>query len=74
MVYAVLYTIYYFKRTQGYSNGYLRKRSLQLGGIHVNQLFDMPTKYNLTPHRQEELEILNLMKKPKKWISYVLFK
>ena len=73
MVYAVLYTIYYFKRTQGYSNGYLCKCSLQLGGIHVHNIFRIPNKENLTPHRWADLEVLNLLKKPQKMISYALF-
>ena len=42
------------------------KLSLPLGGIHSHQRFKLPTKDNLTPHGRAELEILNLMKNPKK--------
>ena len=47
------------------------KNALQLGGIHVHQLFKILTKDNLNTHIRAELAILNLMKKPQKY-SYVL--
>ena len=42
--------------------------ALQLGRIHVHQLFKLPTEDNLTPHRQAELSVLKLMKNLKKII------
>ena len=47
------------------------KRALQLGGIHIHQLFKLPTEDNLTPHRRAELEILNLMNNLKKINSLI---
>lgn len=40
-------------------------RALQLGGIHVHKLFNLPTE-RLTPHRRAELAIIKLMKCPKR--------
>ena len=44
----------------------MHKSALQLGVIHVHQLFKIPTKYNMTPHRRAELSVLKLMKNSKK--------
>ena len=39
--------------------------ALQLGGIHIHKLFNLPIE-RLTPHRREELAIIKLMKYPKR--------
>ena len=48
------------------------KFDLQIGGIHIHQLFNIPTKYNMTPHRRSYLVILKLINTPQEFIYYVL--
>ena len=71
MLYCILYTI--SKGLKVTPMTILCKRYLQLGGIHVHNILRIPTKENLTPHRWADLAVLNLLKKPQKWISYALF-
>ena len=42
------------------------KRALQLGGVHLHQLFLLPTDEKITPQQRAELAIIKLMKNPKK--------
>ena len=64
MMYCILYDI--SKGLNVTSMPMMWKCVLQLGGIHVHQLFRIPTKANLTPHRHAEPDILSLTQKPKK--------
>ena len=62
MIYCILYSI--SKGLKVTSRAIMWKYSLQLGEIHVHQIFNITTKDKLTPHRRAELSVLNLMKKP----------
>jgi hypothetical protein len=42
------------------------KRAIQIGGTHVHQLFKNSIKNTTSAHRQAELAILSLMRKPEK--------
>ena len=64
MIYCILYSI--SKGLKVTSTAVMCKRALKLGGIHINKLFNIPTKEKLTPHRWEDLENLNLTNKPRK--------
>ena len=64
MMYCMLYAI--SKGLNVVSTAMMCKRALQLGGIHVHQLFMLPVEEALTPHRKAELAILKLLRNPKK--------
>jgi predicted GIY-YIG superfamily endonuclease len=64
MMYLVLYAI-----SQGnvvVTTALMCKRAIQLGGIHIAQLFKNPSQSTASAHRQAELAILSLMRKPEK--------
>ena len=71
----MMYCIHYenSKQLKVTTTAMMCKRDIQLGVIHVHKLFKLPTEENLTPHRQAELSILNLMKNPKEINSQDLF-
>ena len=53
------------------------KRALQLGGIHIHQLFKLPTDNMSSAHRKAELAILALLRNPENYVlstSYSLMK
>ena len=62
MIYCILYDL--SKGLKVTSKAVMCKRALQLGVIHINKLFNIPTKEKLTPHRWADLENLNLTNKP----------
>ena len=64
MMYLVVYAI--SKGLTVITTAIMSKRSIELGGIHIHQLFLLPTETNLTAHRRSELAILKLLKNPKK--------
>ena len=64
MMYCMLYAI--SKGLNVVSTAMMCKRALQLGGIHIHQLFMLPVEDALTPHRKAELAILKLLRNPKK--------
>ena len=64
MMYILLYAI-----SQGntvITTAMMCKRALQLGGIHIHQTFMIPIDNKTSAHRQAELAILVLLRKPKK--------
>ena len=63
MMYCILY--YISKELKVTSTAMIYKRALQPVCIDSHKFFYFPTEDNLTPHRQAELSILNLMKKSK---------
>ena len=71
MMYFIIYE--HSKGINATLKGMVLKRDLQLSLINVYQLFKLPTEDNFTPHRQDELAILNLMKNPKKFYFLDVF-
>ena len=64
MIYMLLYAI-----AQGNivtTTAMMCKRAIQIGGTHVHQLFRNPIENTASAHRQAELAILSLMRKPEK--------
>ena len=64
MMYMLLYAI-----AQGNivtTTAMMCKRAIQIGGTHVHQLFRNPIENTVSAHRQAELAILSLMRKPEK--------
>ena len=71
MMYCILYDIQKWLKIT--SMAMMFKPALKLGGIYSHQLFNIPTKYNLTHCRRAEISTLNLIKTPlPKSIYYVI--
>ena len=64
MMYILLYAL--SKGNTVITTAMMCKRAIQLGGIHIHQLFQIPVEHTSSAHRQAELAILALMRKPKK--------
>ena len=62
MVHDLIYYLRYLKRFTWHYNFQHVKQANQLGGLHWNRIYTLPTEHYLTPHRKSELVILKLLR------------